>query len=264
MLTSLRGVRAVFQQRSIAPTTILKHAAYGFRMASKTPGESVDELNEEMSHFFGAASDPEFSPFSESNGGVQAQDVALPSVASRTSESSQLPDVNPTPLTFTPILSHVDSKGHASMVNVAQKLDTERVAIASARVLLGAEAFQQVVSNQIKKGDVLAVARIAGVQAAKHTPLLIPLCHNILIRGVYVDLTLDAAHYAVDVRARVVTVGPTGVEMEALTAASTAALTIYDMCKAVSKGIRITQIQLEHKSGGKSGNFDREPSPTGE
>ncbi|KAK9814661.1 hypothetical protein WJX72_009391 [[Myrmecia] bisecta] len=148
-------------------------------------------------------------------------------------------------------------QGKAAMVDVGHKADTRRVARASARVLLGPDLYQLVASNRMKKGDVLTVAQLAGVMGAKHTSLLIPLCHNIFISSVKVDLQLDPQRSAVNVNAEAQTVGPTGVEMEALTAAAVAALTVYDMCKAVSKDITITDLRLDHKSGGKSGDFTR-------
>jgi cyclic pyranopterin phosphate synthase len=154
-------------------------------------------------------------------------------------------------------LTHVDTSGRASMVDVSQKAETSRVAVASARILLGRTAFDLVAKNQIAKGDVLTVAQIAGINAAKQTANLIPLCHNLLLSRVKVELRLDTEGQSVKIRAEVKTKGPTGVEMEALTAASVASLTVYDMCKAVSKSIIISDIRLESKSGGKSGEWSR-------
>lgn len=148
------------------------------------------------------------------------------------------------------------------MVDVSQKNETTRVAVASARVFLGREAFHLVAKNQIAKGDVLTVAQIAGINAAKQTANLIPLCHNLLLSKVKVGLTLDQELQSVRIRAEVKTRGPTGVEMEALTAASVASLTVYDMCKAVSKSIVISEIRLEKKSGGKSGDWSRHNGDT--
>lgn len=144
------------------------------------------------------------------------------------------------------------------MVDVGKKLSTQRDAVASAKVVLGAEVYALVASNSIAKGDVLTVAELAGIMGAKHTSLLIPLCHNISLTYVDVKLRLLEAEHAVGITAEVRTVGPTGVEMEALTAASTAALTIYDMCKAVSRRLVIQDVVLERKSGGKSGNYVRQ------
>ena len=154
-------------------------------------------------------------------------------------------------------LTHVDAHGKASMVDVSTKPSSTRVAIASGRVMLGHDAFQLVSNNQISKGDVLAVAKIAGIQGAKQTGSLIPLCHNILLTNVQVNLELDDEQNAVKITSEASSVGMTGVEMEALTAVSIAALTVYDMCKAVSKDISISDIQLEAKKGGKSGDWCR-------
>ena len=154
-------------------------------------------------------------------------------------------------------LSHVDFAGKAAMVNVSAKTDTARVAIASGRVLLGSDAFSLVAANSISKGDVLTVAKIAGIMGAKQTASFIPLCHPLLLSGVDLSLTLNEELQAVDIEAKVTTVGPTGVEMEALTAVTVASLTVYDMCKAVTKDIRISEVRLESKTGGKSGDWSR-------
>lgn len=157
-------------------------------------------------------------------------------------------------------LSHIDSDtGRASMVDVSQKNhDSKRSATASATVLLGSHAFRLVKDNTLgKKGDVLSVSQLAGIMGAKHTSTLIPLCHPLLLTHASVDLELNEDRHAVDIRATVKTVGSTGVEMEALTAASIAALTVYDMCKAASKTIEITDIFLIEKTGGKGGSFHR-------
>ncbi|CAM6110239.1 unnamed protein product [Calypogeia fissa] len=154
-------------------------------------------------------------------------------------------------------LSHVDTAGKASMVNVVNKTDTKRVAVASGMVFLGSVAFNLVAANNIAKGDVLTVAKIAGIHGAKQTSSLIPLCHNILLSGVDVTLTLNNELHAIEIKAEATASGPTGVEMEALTAVSIASLTVYDMCKAVAKEIRISNVQLESKTGGKSGDWYR-------
>ena len=156
-----------------------------------------------------------------------------------------------------PTLSHVDESGKTKMVDVGSKDDTLRTAIAGARILLGREAFSLVVNNQLKKGDVLSVAQLAGIMGAKQTPQLIPLCHPLLLSHVDVSLNLDTTKQSVDVIATASTKGPTGVEMEAMTAAAVAALTVYDMTKAVSKDIEIESIRLLSKSGGKSGTWER-------
>jgi cyclic pyranopterin phosphate synthase len=138
------------------------------------------------------------------------------------------------------------------MVDVSEKTVTKRTAIASGRVLLGKTAFELVSQNQIKKGDVLTVAKIAGIQGAKQTSQLIPLCHPLDISLIHIDFNLNETDYSVDIESKVVCSGKTGVEMEAMMATSIAACTIYDMCKAVNKGIEITQIKLLSKQGGKS------------
>lgn len=143
------------------------------------------------------------------------------------------------------------------MVDVSEKAATVRTATAGARVVLGPEVFDLVARNQMKKGDVLTVAQLAGVMGAKHTSTLIPLCHNILLSKVHVALALEPRAAAVDITASATTVGPTGVEMEALTAAAVAALCVYDMCKAASKGILVTDLRLLSKSGGRSGDWRR-------
>lgn len=141
------------------------------------------------------------------------------------------------------------------MVDVSDKPDAKRTAAAEAIVRLGAEAFALVRDGQVKKGDVLAVAQIAGIQAAKRTPELIPLCHPLPINGVSIDFAFDNDAASLSIVARVVTTALTGVEMEAMTAASVAALTVYDMCKSVTKGITIERVRLIEKTGGKSGDY---------
>uniref|UniRef100_A0A8D2KR34 Molybdenum cofactor biosynthesis protein 1 n=1 Tax=Varanus komodoensis TaxID=61221 RepID=A0A8D2KR34_VARKO len=154
-------------------------------------------------------------------------------------------------------LTHIDQEGRASMVDVSWKPDSERTAVASAVVHLGEKAFHLVRQNQIKKGDVLTVAQIAGIQGAKLTSQLIPLCHNIALSLVEVALRLDEKRHAVVIQALCRTRGKTGVEMEALTAASLAALTVYDMCKAVTHDMVIEEVKLQRKEGGQRGNFQR-------
>jgi len=149
-------------------------------------------------------------------------------------------------------LSHVDGEGKASMVGVAAKRDTFRAAEAEGRIKIGATAAKLVAENGMKKGDVLSVSQLAGVMGAKATSSLIPLCHPLLITNIAVKLTLDVEHAAVVVRTRVECTGKTGVEMEALMGASIALLTVYDMCKAVSKDMVITDVHLVTKTGGKT------------
>ena len=153
-------------------------------------------------------------------------------------------------------LSHVNPDGEARMVDVSQKADTVREAVAKGRVTMKSETLKLVKTNHIKKGDVLSVARVAGITAAKRTPDLIPLCHTILLDNVSVDFDLSGDD-CMEITARAKSTGKTGVEMEALVAASVAALTIYDMCKAVDKGMTLSEIYLESKTGGKSGTYRR-------
>jgi cyclic pyranopterin phosphate synthase len=161
-------------------------------------------------------------------------------------------------------LSHLDDQGRASMVDVSPKAPTERIASAEATILLSEEAFTLALSGSAPKGDVLATARIAGIMAAKRTSELIPLCHPLSLSHAGIEFTTDAERHALKIVASVKTVGPTGVEMEALTAASVAALTVYDMIKAVDRTAVIESIRLLTKSGGKSGTYeaDKKTSPT--
>ena len=152
--------------------------------------------------------------------------------------------------------THFDGEGKAVMVDVGDKAETDRSATAKATVLMAADTLAKIEAGGHKKGDVLGVARLAGIMAAKRTPDLIPLCHPLALTSVTVDLVCDADRDAVDITATCRLNGRTGVEMEALTAASVAALTVYDMCKAVDRGMRITDLRLVHKSGGKSGTFE--------
>lgn len=144
------------------------------------------------------------------------------------------------------------------MVDVSAKPTTARTATARARVVMQAETLALIRAGRAEKGDVLGVARLAGIMAAKRTAELIPLCHPLPITAVSVELRADAAGPAVEIAATVRTTGQTGVEMEALTAASVAALTVYDMCKAVDRGMRIEAIRVTHKAGGKSGEFQQD------
>src|ERR1700754_2469300 len=152
-------------------------------------------------------------------------------------------------------LTHIDSKGEARMVDVSAKPATERVAVAEGRVIMNKATLELIVSGNAKKGDVLGTARIAGIMAAKRTSELIPLCHPLALSKVELDIATDAKLPGCIVRATVKVNGPTGVEMEALTAVSVACLTIYDMVKAVERGIRIEGIHLVEKTGGKSGHY---------
>jgi cyclic pyranopterin phosphate synthase len=152
--------------------------------------------------------------------------------------------------------THFDKEGKARMVDVSDKAETERSATAKGSVIMQPATLALIKEGGVKKGDVLSVARLAGIMGAKRTPDLIPLCHPLALTSVQVDLTLDEARNAVDISATCKLTGKTGVEMEALTAVSVAALTVYDMCKAVDKAMQIVDIRLTHKSGGKSGTYD--------
>ncbi len=157
------------------------------------------------------------------------------------------------------MLTHLDSQGRANMVDVTDKAVTSREAVAEARVRMRPQTLKMIVDGEHPKGDVFAVARIAGIQAAKKTSDLIPLCHPLMLTSVKVELSADGED-AVLIRARCKLAGQTGVEMEALTAASIAALTIYDMCKAVDKGMVIDTVRLLEKLGGKSGPYQADPA----
>lgn len=152
-------------------------------------------------------------------------------------------------------LTHIDDSGQAKMVDVGQKPDTERVAVARGAVSMQAETLQLIIEGNMKKGDVLTVAQLAGVMAAKRTSDLIPLCHPLLLSHIDVTCTPNTAESRVDIEATVRLRGKTGVEMEALTAVTVACLTIYDMAKAVDRSMQITDVRLVHKSGGRSGTF---------
>jgi len=155
-----------------------------------------------------------------------------------------------------PDLTHVDTEGRARMVDVSEKDETDRVAVAGARVVMKPETLARIAAGEFAKGDVLQVARLAGIMAAKRTADLIPLCHPLALTSVTVDLSCDAAASSVEITATCRLKGRTGVEMEALTAASVAALTVYDMCKSVDRGMVVTDLRLLRKSGGKSGDYE--------
>ena len=152
-------------------------------------------------------------------------------------------------------LSHIDESGNAKMVDVGSKAITERVALATGSISMAEKTFKLVAAGGHKKGDVLAVARIAGIQAAKSCSTLIPLCHPLLLTSIDVEFDLDSTTNSINIRSRCRVSGQTGVEMEALTAVSVSALTIYDMCKAVDKDMVIGSICLQEKLGGRSGHY---------
>ena len=155
-------------------------------------------------------------------------------------------------------LTHMDESGRPRMVDITEKPDTHRVAIAKGLVRTQATTLNLIKKGKLEKGDVLAAAQLAGIMAAKKTPDLIPLCHPLLIGDVNIEFSLDEANNTVDITTTVESTGKTGVEMEALTATAVTALTIYDMCKAVDRGIKIENIRLIKKSGGKSGTITLE------
>ena len=155
-------------------------------------------------------------------------------------------------------LTHLDATGNAHMVDVSDKHVTSRSATAKAKVQMLPETLNLILNGTAKKGDVLATARIAGIMAAKKTHELIPLCHPLMISKVSIDFVADEKTNSIEVTSTVRVEGKTGVEMEALTACSIAALTLYDMCKAVDRGMKITDLRLTEKSGGKSGSFTAE------
>lgn len=209
--------------------------------SSHDVSSAIAELNKEMESAFGEP--PPVTLAGSSNNERMVQDSL--SVSPKIAE-------NETGLT------HIGGKGEAEMVDVSPKEISKRVAVASCKVILGRKVFDLVSANQIAKGDVLSVARIAGISGAKHTSNLIPLCHNIILTHVRVDLKLNPIDFSVDIEGEAASTGKTGVEMEAMTAVTVAGLTVYDMCKAASKDIQITDVRLECKTGGKSGEWSRE------
>jgi len=155
-------------------------------------------------------------------------------------------------------LTHINEEGRARMVDVSEKDMTKREAVATGCIYMKSETLKRIHEGTIKKGDVLSVAQVAGIMAAKNTSHLIPMCHPIMTTGCDISFNLDFENSKIDIKATVKTVGQTGVEMEALTAVSAAALTIYDMCKAIDRDMIITDVMLIRKSGGKSGLYERE------
>jgi molybdenum cofactor biosynthesis protein MoaC len=155
-------------------------------------------------------------------------------------------------------LTHIDENGRPRMVDVGEKEDTKRVAVAKGSIYMKPETLQRIMNGSMAKGDVLSVAQTAGIMAAKNTASAIPMCHNIMITGIEMNFITDEENSAVHIEACANTIGKTGIEMESLHAVAVAALTIYDMCKAIDRGMRITDIRLVRKSGGKSGDFSNE------
>lgn len=154
-------------------------------------------------------------------------------------------------------LTHINEEGRARMVDVSEKIDTVREAVAIGTVSMKRETIERIQEGTISKGDVLSVAQVGGIMGAKNTPQIIPMCHPIIISGCDISFRIDVENNKIEITATTKTVGKTGIEMEALTAVSTAALTIYDMCKAIDREMVISNIMLVKKSGGKSGVFER-------
>ncbi|KAK8688248.1 hypothetical protein V6N13_087021 [Hibiscus sabdariffa] len=222
---------------------------------------TIAELNKEMESVFGEP--PPDGLANSGNRSFMAQEPQHNSHANLSSTNDkftaqELLSISHNLDENAPGLTHVGSTGEAQMVDVSPKENSSRTAIATCKVLLGKKVFDLVLANQMAKGDVLTVAKIAGINGAKHTSTLIPLCHNITLAHVRVDLSLNPEDFSVDIEGEAASTGKTGVEMEAMTAVSIAGLTVYDMCKAASKDIQITDIQLECKTGGKSGYWRRE------
>ncbi|KAI3441729.1 Molybdenum cofactor biosynthesis protein C [Psidium guajava] len=201
---------------------------------------TIAELNKEMEVVFG---EPPSNGFGASAAnGVRKQETQSMSQGSEEGAGG---------------LTHVGDTGEAQMVDVSPKVITNRTASASCKVMLGKRVFNLVSANQMAKGDVLSVAKIAGISGAKHTSSLIPLCHNIPLTHVRVDLKLNPDDFSVEIEGEAACSEKTGVEMEAMTAVTVAGLTVYDMCKAASKDIQISNVRLERKTGGKSGDWFR-------
>ncbi|WRX08588.1 Molybdopterin cofactor biosynthesis C (MoaC) domain - like 1 [Theobroma cacao] len=222
---------------------------------------TIAELNKEMESVFGEPPPDGFA--SSRSKSFMGQESQLNShvISSSTSNKftvEELPGLSQTLGENAAGLTHVGCTGKAQMVDVSPKEISSRTATASCKVILGKKVFHLVLANQMAKGDVLSVAKIAGINGAKHTSTLIPLCHNITLTHVRVDLRLNPEDFSVEIEGEAASTGKTGVEMEAMTAVSVAGLTVYDMCKAASKDIQITDIRLECKTGGKSGYWCRE------
>ena len=242
----LRAMGRVFEHRMASVTSSASNSKF-----CSTTGSGVKEINEEFEEFFGqklgtSGTEDKSLPSGEAEAGGQWRQY-VPGVAE--AEERRDDHVSESNLT------HVDRRGECSMVDVGGKPETERVARARARVALEPHAFDLVASDKVKKGSVLSVAQLAGIQAAKKTSDLIPLCHNLFLSHVGVTCALRPETSTVEINSVARTTGRTGVEMEALTACTVAALTVYDMCKAASKATRIEDVVLLSKSGGKSGDF---------
>ncbi|CAA7400752.1 unnamed protein product [Spirodela intermedia] len=230
---------------SFRPCLTRKSSRNSSSSSGSNDDSKISELNLEMEAIFGAALP---------SGNLRPPPTGEPRIPSQAAAAP------PPPIQSGRGLTHVGAGGEAQMVDVSGKEETKRTAMASCKVLLGREVFGLVAANQMVKGDVLGVAKIAGIGGAKQTASLIPLCHNIGLSHVDVDLRLEEEDFSVRVAVEAAAAaGKTGVEMEALTAAAVAGLTVYDMCKAASKDIQITDLRLDRKTGGKSGDWSREP-----
>ncbi|XP_010522914.1 PREDICTED: cyclic pyranopterin monophosphate synthase accessory protein, mitochondrial [Tarenaya hassleriana] len=239
----------------------LRRLSSGVSRLGRAPGcrschrlsSAIEELNKEMESIFG---EPPSNGFVGSASKITVdhesrhQSVESTNLKANNSQTQE-------PAGVMSGLTHVGTSGEAQMVDVSSKENTKRIALASCKVILGKKVFDLVLANQMGKGDVLGVAKISGINGAKQTSSLIPLCHNITITHVRVDLRLNPEDFSVDIQGEASCTGKTGVEMEALTAVSVAGLTVYDMCKAASKDIRITDVRLDRKTGGKSGSWSR-------
>ncbi|KAL6781838.1 CNX3 [Auxenochlorella protothecoides x Auxenochlorella symbiontica] len=241
-----------FRARAVWAGTVPRQVPRALRGLSGAANDSsVDELNRELAELHGIGTAPQEEP-------LEQPDAPRPTADSRHAERQAHAPVLPQQPQESPLstsLTHVDDSGRARMVDVSQKPHTARTAVAGARVMLGRTVFDLIQQNAMKKGDVLSVAQLAGVMGAKQTASLIPLCHPLSLSNVEVKLALLVDFHALNITVTASTVGQTGVEMEALTGASIAALTVYDMCKAVSRELKITDIRLLHKSGGRSGDW---------
>lgn len=220
-----------------------KFAALARPFCSNTRNDiatTIAELNKEMEVVFG-------EPPSKGFGASAANGVGTQETQSMSQGSEEIAGG----------LTHVGNTGEAQMVDVSPKVTTNRTATASCKVMLGKRVFNLVSASQMAKGDVLSVAKIAGISGAKHTSSLIPLCHNIPLTHVRIDLKLNPDDFSVEIEGETACSEKTGVEMEAMTAVTIAGLTVYDMCKAASKDIQISNVRLERKTGGKSGDWFR-------
>ncbi|KAM3396939.1 cyclic pyranopterin monophosphate synthase, mitochondrial [Capsicum galapagoense] len=233
----------MFLQRVIS-TTLPSSTRLFSSIGSHDLSKAISELNQEMESVFGEP------PPSGLSGSIDNQSMTTRNLKLNTVEMDGKESFAG--------LTHIGSKGEAQMVDVSRKDISKRVAIARGKVILGQKVFDLVSANQMGKGDVVSVAKLAGICGAKQTSNLIPLCHNINLTHVRVDLALNPQDFSVEIEGEAASDGKTGVEMEALTAVTVAGLTVYDMCKAASKNIQITDIRLEHKTGGKSGDWSRE------